>query len=46
MLGIAQLVERPTEKPGAILTQVRVLSAAWDFLLSQSELPVQTPNIS
>ena len=31
--GIAQLVERPTEKPGAILTRVRVRvpGAARDF---------------
>ena len=29
--GIAQLVERPTEKPGAILTLVRVPGAARDF---------------
>ena len=28
---MAQLVERPTEKPGAILTRVRVLGAANDF---------------
>ena len=28
---IAQLVERPTEKPGAILTRVRVRGAARDF---------------
>ena len=38
--GIAQLVERLTEKPGAILTRVRVPSAARDF--SPSQLPVQT----
>ena len=30
--GIAQLVERPTEKPGAILTRVRFPGAARDFL--------------
>ena len=30
--GIAQLVERPTEKPGAILTRDRVPGAARDFL--------------
>ena len=30
-VGITQLVQRPTEKPGAILTQVRVPSAAGDF---------------
>ena len=29
--GIAQLVERPTEKSGAILTRVRVPGAARDF---------------
>ena len=29
--GIAHLVERPTEKPGAILTRVRVPAAARDF---------------
>ena len=28
---IAQRVERQTEKPGAILTRVRVPGAAWDF---------------
>ena len=28
---IAQLVERPAEKPGAILTRVRVLGAAREF---------------
>ena len=39
--GIAQLVECPTEKPGAILTWVRVPSAAGD-VCSQSQLPVQT----
>ena len=40
--GIAELVERPTAKPGAILTQVRVPGTARDFSLSQ--LPVQTPS--
>ena len=30
--GIAQLVERPTEKPGATLTRVRVPGAARNFL--------------
>ena len=39
--GIAQLVKRMTEKPGAILTRVRVPGAARDFF-SQSQLPVQT----
>ena len=39
-VGIAQLVEHPTEKPGAILTQVHVPGAARDFLPSQ--FPVQT----
>ena len=29
--GIAQLVDRPTEKTGAILTRVRVPGAARDF---------------
>ena len=29
--GIAQLAERPTEKPGAILTRVRVPGAARDL---------------
>ena len=29
--GIIQLVERPTEKTGAILTRVRVPSASRDF---------------
>ena len=38
--GIAQLVERPTEKPGAILRRVRTSGAARDF--SPSQLPVQT----
>ena len=38
---IAQLVERPTEKPGdAILTRVRIPGAARDF--SPSQFPVQT----
>ena len=36
--GIAQLVEHPTAKPGAILTQVRVPGTARDF--SVSHLPV------
>ena len=31
--GIVQLIERPTEKPGAILTRVRVPGAARDFSL-------------
>ena len=46
---IAQLVERPTEKPGAMLTGVRVPCASWDFFfffffffLSPSQLSVQT----
>jgi len=30
--GIAQFAERPTERPGAILTRVRVPGAAGDFL--------------
>ena len=30
-LEVAQLVERPTDKPGAILTRVRVPDAARDF---------------
>ena len=30
-VGIAKLAERPTEKPGAILTPVRVHGAARDF---------------
>ena len=30
---MAQLVERPTEKPGAILTRVRVPGAARDFFI-------------
>ena len=29
--GIVQMVERPTEKPSAILTRVRVPGAARDF---------------
>ena len=40
-ISIAQLIERPTEKPGAILSRVRVPGAARDFF-SQSQLPVQT----
>ena len=39
--GIVQLVERPTEKPGAILTRVRVPSAARDFFVV---VPVSTPS--
>ena len=39
-VGIAQLVEHPTEKPCAIQTQVHVPGAARDFLPSQ--FPVQT----
>ena len=38
--GIAQLVERPTERSGAMLMQVRVPRATREFLPSQ--LPVQT----
>ena len=34
--GIAQLVEYPTEKPGAILTRVQVPGTARDFSQSQS----------
>ena len=30
-VGIAQLVEHPTENPGAILTQVHIPGAARDF---------------
>ena len=30
-VGIAQFVEHPTEKPGTVLTQVRVPGAARDF---------------
>ena len=29
--GIAQMVERPTEKPGAMLTRVRAPGVASDF---------------
>ena len=36
--GIAHVVERPTEKPGAILTRVRVPGAARDFSLSVQTL--------
>ena len=32
-VGIAQLVEHPTEKPGTILTQLPVPGAARDFFL-------------
>ena len=38
--GMAQWVQCPTEKPGAILTQGRLLGVARDF--SSSQLPVQT----
>ena len=34
--GITQLVQRPTEKPGAILTRVRVPGAAREFSLTES----------
>ena len=40
--GIARLVKRPTEKPGAILTQVRVPVRQDFFFLSLSQLPAQT----
>ena len=49
--GDSSVVRAPaTEKPGALLTQVRVPNAGWDFSprvnfqcgLSQSQLPVQT----
>ena len=45
---IVQWVERPTEKPGAILTWVQVpgtasFSSFFFFSLSQSQLPVQAP---
>ena len=44
---IAQLVERPTEKPGAILTWDRVPGVARDFFfISQSQLSVHTPSIA
>ena len=39
--GITKLVERPAEKPGAILTLVRVPRCGKGFF-SQSKLPVQT----
>ena len=39
--GIAQLVERSTEKAGTVLTWVQVPSAARDFF-SQSQLQAQT----
>ena len=39
--GIAQLVERPTEKPGAILTRVRVPSAEKEFF-TESQFSVHT----
>ena len=39
-MGIAQLVECPTENPGTVLTQVRVPSVARFFSLSQ--FPGQT----
>ena len=35
----AQLLERPTEEPGAILTRVRVPGAASFVFLSLSQLP-------
>ena len=44
--GEAQLVELSIEKPGAILTRVRVPGAAMDFFtlffFAQRQLPVQT----
>ena len=40
--GIVQWVERPTEKPGAILTRVRVPGAAIFIYFSPSQLPLQT----
>ena len=40
-VGIAQLAEHLTEKPGTILTQLRVSGAARNFF-SQHQLPVQT----
>ena len=40
-VGIAQLVQCSTEKPGSILTQIRLPRAARDFV-SQSQLSVQT----
>ena len=39
--GMSQLLQRRTEKPGAILTWVRIPSAARDFY-PYSQLPVQT----
>ena len=42
--GMARLVERPTEKPGAILTRVRVPGVARD--LSPSQFSVRTLTVS
>ena len=39
--GIAQWVERPTEKPGAILTRVRVPDVAREF---SPQLPEEEGN--
>ena len=47
---LAQLVERPTEKSGAILTQVRVPVAARDFIFSRAGFSTKwlssTPTLS
>ena len=44
--GIALLVERPTEKPGAILTRVRVPGAARDFFLPESATSADSLTVS
>ena len=43
--GIAQLIQCSTEKPGTILTQIRLPREAKDFV-SQSPLSVQTLTVS
>ena len=43
-VGKSQWVQRPTDKPGAILTRVRVPGAARDLYLLLSQLSVQTPS--
>ena len=40
---LAQLVERPTEKPGAILPRVRALGEARDFSASQLSVLLRCP---
>ena len=40
--GIAQMVQRRTERQGAVQTQVRILCVAMDLFFSKSQLLVQT----